>query len=259
MPGLPRSIRVLVAAAGAVALLALTGCGPLDAVASQASASPSAQAGGPKQAIANPSPSASGTSDDEVQQVLQSVVDYWTEQFRANGQTFVPATKVVPYAKVTEASCAGSPVELGNAFYCPTDNTVLYDVNWVRSSYQKWGRSFLFFLFAHEYGHSVQTQVGANHLITITYELQADCLSGAFLGDSVRDNKYQLTDADFDGLKKSLTDAADPATDSQYEAWFHPLAHGSMAKRMDAFTRGYQNSYGACHLDSNKGVVLKPV
>ncbi|TQS45954.1 neutral zinc metallopeptidase [Cryptosporangium phraense] len=251
---LSRSIRVLVASVGVAALVALTGCGPLDSTASKPT---SAQASKPAAVAGDPSASPAGDSDAVVQNILDSVVAYWTEQFQSSGYTFKPADKVITYTKAGEASCSGTPLEAGNAFYCFGDNTIIYDAKWVQQYRDKIGDGFLYFLFSHEYGHSVQGQVGANMLLSITLELQADCLSGAYLGDSVRAGSIRLTDADVVSLKKSLMEVGDAPTDNAYGAWFGPLAHGTMEKRLAAFTRGYDSSYGACHLDSNKGVVLK--
>ncbi|GAA0274227.1 hypothetical protein GCM10009539_72320 [Cryptosporangium japonicum] len=167
---------------------------------------------------------------------------------------FEPVKNVRSYTKDGELSCAGEPLTTNNAFYCPPSDLLGYDANFVRDGYEKIGDGFLYLLLAHEYGHAIQTRVNTNRLVSRTYELQADCLAGAVIGDSTRAGTLQLERGDAAEIMTTIMTIADPAG----VPWFDATAHGSDADRLAAFSRGYRNSYGACHLDSLTGTRLVP-
>ena len=256
--GMRRGVRGLAAVIGAAALSATVACGPLSTDAVPASSAPvsSADAGKAAPAGSDPTASASPSTEFDVEfaQALDLVTEYWRRQFSASGVPFEPVKDVKPYTKDGELSCAGQPLATNNAFYCPPSDLLGYDVNFVRAGYQKIGDGFLYLLLSHEYGHAIQTRVNANRLVSRTYELQADCLSGATIGDSTRAGTLELETGDADEIMKSIMAIADPSG----VPWFDATAHGSNADRLAAFSRGYRSSYGACHLDSLNGTKLTP-
>lgn len=257
--GVHRAVRGLAAMIGAAALFATAACGPLSTAASSPSPTPVSSADTDRAAPGGNQPTASASPstefDAEFAQALDLVTEYWRQQFSGNGVPFEPVKNVTAYTKDGELSCAGQPLTTNNAFYCPPSDLLGYDVNFVRAGYEKIGDGFLYLLLAHEYGHAIQTRLTTNRLVSRTYELQADCLSGAVIGDSTRAGTLTLETGDADEIMKSIMAIADPSG----VPWFDATAHGSNADRLAAFSRGYRNSYGACHLDSLNGTKLMPV
>jgi hypothetical protein len=74
-------------------------------------------------------------------------------------------------------------LEVGGTSYCPGTNTIFVVVDQLRPLYELFGEAAIGYALAHEYGHYIQ----ANFQIkgdTKLLELQADCLSGAILGQN---------------------------------------------------------------------------
>ncbi len=109
--------------------------------------------------------------------------------------------------------------------------------------YEQYGGFTLGIVFAHEFGHAVQTRAGVEG-DTIMTELQADCFAGAWTAD-VADGNSHFFELQLDDLDKAIagflelrdgtgTDAADPA------------AHGTGFDRIGAFTEGFEDGLERC-------------
>lgn len=170
---------------------------------------------------------------------------YWTDRFRESGQTFEPVRRVTTYRQAGEISCAGQELPRNNAVYCSAGDFIAYDVRWAVAAFRQIGDAFLFYLLGHEYAHGVQVRLGIRYDFTIQQELQADCMAGAYLGDSVRAEAITLDDGDLDELRTGLAAVADDPG----QPWFAEGAHGTVEQRTDAFFAGYRRSLGACDLD----------
>jgi predicted metalloprotease len=247
-------MRRLAASIGAAAVLVTAACGSPSAGSGSPATGGAAPAGASPTTPVSAAASPSTEFDTEFTQALELVTAYWRQEFTANNVAFAPVKDVRPYTKDGELSCAGQPLSTNNAFYCPPSDLLGYDVNFVRAGYDKIGDGFLYLLLAHEYGHAIQTRVNTNRLVSRVYELQADCLAGAVIGDSTRAGTIELERGDADEIMTSIMTIADP----DGVPWFDPTAHGSNDDRLAAFSRGYRSSYGACHLDSLSGVRLIP-
>ncbi|MFB9236385.1 neutral zinc metallopeptidase [Plantactinospora siamensis] len=169
---------------------------------------------------------------------------YWGARFQQNGQRFQPVRRVVAYQRTGEVSCAGQGVPRNNALYCSDGDFIAYDVNWAVQAFRKIGDAFLYYLLGHEYAHGIQTRLGIRYSYTIQQELQADCMAGAYIGDSVKDGDLDLQDGDLDELRRGLAAVADDPG----QPWFAEGAHGSAKQRTDSFFNGYQRSLAACDL-----------
>ncbi|GAB6898407.1 neutral zinc metallopeptidase [Kineosporia succinea] len=184
--------------------------------------------------------------DNEFQQDVNgarsTVEEYWAAFFETQGGQFVPVNEVLPYTEEGEGSCGGEPFVLNNAFYCPVDHFIAYDANFLADQYAAIGDAFVFYVIGHEYAHAVQEQLGITHRLTIQHELQADCMAGAYLGDSVRGNRLKLEDGDIDELLVSL----ETVGDQPGIPWFAEGAHGTGEERTDAFSKGSGGSLSAC-------------
>ena len=169
---------------------------------------------------------------------------YWSAQFEASGQRFEPIARIRSYQRDGELSCAGQEVPRNNAVYCPPSDYIAYDLNWSFGAFRQIGDAFLFYLLGHEYAHGVQVRLGIRYDFTIEQELQADCMAGAYVGDSVRDGGLTLDDGDLDEFRDGLFAVADDPG----QPWFDEGSHGTAQQRTDAFFAGYERSLAACDL-----------
>ncbi|MEN3613579.1 neutral zinc metallopeptidase [Plantactinospora sp. ZYX-F-223] len=192
---------------------------------------------------------ADGTmSVDEFERDIEGAVrvaeEYWTGRFEAAGERFRPIRRIVTYQRDGEVDCAGQVLPRNNAVYCSAGDFIAYDVNWAVAAFRQVGDAFLYYLLGHEYAHGVQVRLGIRYDFTIQQELQADCMAGAYLGDSVRARALTIEDGDLDELGAGLRAVADEPG----QPWFAEGAHGTAQQRTDAFFAGYQRSLDACDL-----------
>ncbi|MFC0097381.1 neutral zinc metallopeptidase [Micromonospora marina] len=180
----------------------------------------------------------------DIQDAVRLAEQYWAQQFRASGQRFTPIRRVVPYSREGEVTCAGQGLPRNNAVYCSVGDFIAYDVNWSVAAFRQIGDAFLFYLLGHEYAHGVQVRLGGRYDFTIQQELQADCMAGAYLGDSVRSGVLELEDGDLEEFREGLLAVGDDPD----QPWFAEGSHGTAEQRSDSFFRGYEKSLGACGL-----------
>lgn len=191
------------------------------------------------------------TSDEVVQAALEDVEGFWNREYEdLYGDPYEPVSGGYwAYGPASEQPPCGDPAPAyddiaDNAFYCPSDDLIAWDnVNLVPGMYEEFGGFTVGIVFAHEFGHAIQTRAAVEG-DTIMTELQADCFAGAWTGDVADGNaKYfevQLSDLDkaiagFLELRDGVgTDAADPS------------AHGTGFDRIGAFTEGFQQGLERC-------------
>ncbi|MEV1146814.1 neutral zinc metallopeptidase [Micromonospora sp. NPDC049799] len=229
----------------AVALVAAVGC------AVGGVSAPSGQPA-PDQRSADPDPSttrADGTTsveefEDDVVTAQRIAERYWSEQFRASGERFQPVRRILPYQRDGEVACGGQEIPRNNAVYCSAGDFIAYDVRWSVGAFRQIGDAFVYYLLGHEYAHGIQTRLGIRYEFTIQQELQADCMAGAFLGDSVRGKVLALADGDLEEFREGLLAVGDDPD----QPWFAEGSHGTAEQRTEAFFRGYEQSLDACDL-----------
>ncbi|WP_234359730.1 MULTISPECIES: neutral zinc metallopeptidase [unclassified Plantactinospora] len=170
--------------------------------------------------------------------------EYWTGRFKASGERFQPIRRITAYQREGEVDCAGQGLPRNNAVYCSAGDFIAYDVNWAVAAFRQVGDAFLYYLLGHEYAHGVQVRLGIRYEFTIQQELQADCMAGAYLGDSVRAGALTIEEGDLDELSRGLRAVADEPG----QPWFAEGAHGTAEQRTDAFFGGYERSLDACDL-----------
>jgi predicted metalloprotease len=181
---------------------------------------------------------------EEFQRDIEGAVDvaegYWGERV----QGFAPVRRVVAYRQDGEVGCGGQPLTRNNAAYCSAGDFIAYDVNWAVGAFRQVGDAFIFYLLGHEYAHAVQVRLGIRYRFTIQQELQADCMAGAYIGDSVKAGTLTLDRGDIDELRQGLLAVGDDPS----QPWFAPDAHGTARQRTDAFFEGYEGSLGPCEV-----------
>jgi predicted metalloprotease len=181
---------------------------------------------------------------DDLTGAVATVEEYWREQFAAAGRPFRPVSKVIAYERDGEVACGPEPIPRNNAVYCPAGDFIAYDVRWAAAAFRLIGDAFLYFLVGHEYAHGIQIRFGIQYRFTIAQELQADCLAGAYMGDSIRAGRLTLEQGDIEELQKGLAAVGDDPD----QPWFAPGAHGTAEQRTNAFFAGYERSVPACDL-----------
>ncbi|WFE28577.1 neutral zinc metallopeptidase [Solwaraspora sp. WMMD791] len=171
---------------------------------------------------------------------------YWQQRFAGFGAAFRPIGQTIAYYRDGELSCGEQLIPRNNAVYCLTTASefIAYDANWAYSVFQAVGDSFLFYLIGHEYAHGIQVRLELDYSFSIQRELAADCLAGAYLGDSVRDGTLQLDDGDLDEFQRGLEAVADDPD----QPWFEEGSHGTAEQRIAAFFKGYDGSLAGCDL-----------
>jgi predicted metalloprotease len=212
---------------------------------------------GPSASRPRPSPTTSANKTDnpdgtdtptEFMQDIEGARDiaqaYWKQQFAASGVPFTPVGRLVPYRRAGEVSCGGQALGLNNAAYCSAGDFIAYDVNWAFAAFQQIGDAFIFYLLGHEYAHGIQLRLGIQKQFTIQQELQADCMAGAYIGDSVRDQALTLQDGDLDELARGL----EAVGDDPGQPWFAEGSHGTARQRTQAFNDGFEDSLTPCEL-----------
>ncbi|SNT58613.1 hypothetical protein SAMN05421812_11131 [Asanoa hainanensis] len=185
-----------------------------------------------------------GEFKSDIQTATNTAEAYWKARFEESGERFRAVRRVVAYTRDGEINCGGEPVPRNNAVYCPAGDFIAYDVNFAVAAFRQVGDAFLYYLLGHEYAHAIQARLGIEHRLTIDHELQADCMAGAYLGDSVRGKALGVDDGDLDEFQNGLLAVGDDPS----VPWFAPGAHGTAEQRTESFFLGYEKSLSACDL-----------
>ena len=195
--------------------------------------------------VATSSPAVDTTTlAGDVRAAIEESERYWTEQLSKRGITFEPVRQVIPYTSAGEVTCGSEPMQSNNAAYCSAGDFIAFDAAWAQQGYDKIGDAFIYYLLGHEYAHAIQVRLGGQYQYTIEQELQADCMAGAYIGDSSKSGGLTIEEGDIDELRQGLLAVGDDPT----IPWFTPGAHGTAQQRTDAFFDGYERSLTACGL-----------
>ncbi len=177
--------------------------------------------------------------------VLGSIDGYWEKHIEG----YTPATLVL-FRERTSSSCGGAS-SLAGPHYCPLDQTIYLDERFFEELKNKFdaqgGDVAEAYVIAHEVGHHVQAilnllESSPSSESSITTELTADCLAGAWLGSINTQGLYEQ-----DEIAEAIDAASAVGDDNiqqrtqgtiQPETW----THGSSAERKQSVMRGYQNS-----------------
>ncbi|MFI6451340.1 neutral zinc metallopeptidase [Streptosporangium amethystogenes] len=172
--------------------------------------------------------------------VMKCLNTSWSAHFARAGLRFRTPT-VRLYSEPERRVCGMDWPGSADAFYCTERATLVFPLTgaWIED------RADLYPLkvAAHEYGHHLQSLTGIRdhferraradlpHRFELRrrYELQADCLSGVFLG-SVRDS-LRRTEQDWKALSEALRANGDEDDHR---------THGTGANRVRWFERGYR-------------------
>ena len=138
----------------------------------------------------------------------------------------------------------------GLAFYCPLDETVVLEKDWMHQLELGVDEFLPMFILAHEYAHHAQNLSGiepeyvptngdANEVYSIENELMADCLAGSWAAHLKAVDA--LDRSDMAAVMLMMNEFGDKIT--QPEA---PGAHGSSLERAKAVLTGYESGALGC-------------
>jgi predicted metalloprotease len=191
------------------------------------------------------------TSDQVVEAALTDVDSFWRRTYEdLYDEPYEPIEGGFwPYGPDTEQPPCGNPppryVDIAaNAFYCPAADLIAWDnVNLVPGLYEEFGGFTLGLVFAHEFGHAIQTRSRTTGP-TIMTELQADCFAGAWTADVEAGNAeyFELTLDDLDRAVAgflALRDGVGVAAED-------PAAHGTGFDRIGSFVEGFEQGAERC-------------
>jgi uncharacterized protein len=167
--------------------------------------------------------------EDDIRGAVGSAEEYWRGRFSDAGVRFAPIRQIGAYRQDGEVSCGGEPIPRNNAVYCSAGDFIAYDVNWAVTAYAKIGDAFVYYLLGHEYSHGIQVRLGIQYQYTIEQELQADCMAGAYIGDSSKSGGLTIEEG---GHRRAAPGAA-----GRRRRPDHPVVHARRARHRPAAHR----------------------
>ncbi|MEQ1786350.1 MAG: neutral zinc metallopeptidase [Acidimicrobiales bacterium] len=191
------------------------------------------------------------TSDQVVEAALLDVDAFWSRSYEdLYGEPYEPIEGGFwAYGPDSAQPPCGDPPPgyadiAQNAFYCPSADLIAWDnVNLVPGLYEEFGGFTLGIVFAHEFGHAIQTKSDTEGP-TIILELQADCFAGAWTADVADGGSdyFELTLQDLDKAVAGFLELRDGVGTAAED----PAAHGTGFDRIGAFVDGFEQGAERC-------------
>ena len=193
-----------------------------------------------------------------IAQVLGSTEDIWTTIFQKAGKKY-QMPKMVVFSQETTSGCGKALSNMG-PFYCPVDQTVYLDLNFLATMKKQLGADgdFAFaYVIAHEVGHHVQYLTGElakyqtmehklkeagkkaeANLVSVQIELEADCYAGLW-GRYEQAMIKSLESTDFMEAFHAAKSVGDDTLGNTHRDTF---SHGSAKMRQAWFKTGFEGS-----------------
>lgn len=198
--------------------------------------------------------------DEYLAAAIADIDAWWTTEYpRLYGQPYQPLAGGIyagyPERSSTIPGCGAGPTttyeELANsgAFYCPIGDFMAYDDGADGILYDlatQFGPAVIATVMAHEWGHAIQSRLGAfdRDYETVITEQQADCMAGAWSRRAWDGHVPGLTFND-DDIRSGLIAMAVVA-DAPGTSVFEPGGHGSAFDRVGAFQHGFIGGVDNC-------------
>ena len=190
---------------------------------------------------------------------VNSIQDYWDDEFARRGATYSPATTNF-FTGPVQTGCGGASSQVG-PFYCPADQSVYLDLGFFDQLRQLGGSGGDFaeaYVLAHEYGHHIQNLTGQMQQVrpgsgptsgAVRLELQADCYAGVWARHATTTDTAEgepliteVTEEDIiEGLNAAAT-VGDDYIQERFQGTVSPESwtHGSSEQRQRWFAVGYR-------------------
>ncbi len=194
-------------------------------------------------------------------QVLGSLEDVWTEQFREHGMTYTYPTMVL-FTGTVQTACGTGSAQMG-PFYCSGDQKLYLDLSFFADMSREFGinvnnkSSFAYaYVIAHEVGHHVEYLrgiLGKAHAemaqvdkeeankISVKLELLADYYAGCWA--HYENEKYgSLEDGDLKEALDAAQKIGDDYLQKQAQGYSCPetFTHGTSEQRMYWLKKGVE-------------------
>jgi len=197
--------------------------------------------------------------DDFLRAVMTDLEAWWSEEYPAvYGDAFQPLSGGVYAAypnRPDDLPGCGEPrttyqdVQQFVAFYCGQGDFIIYDDGddgLLAQLAGKYGPGTIGIVFAHEFGHAIQTRANEfdRGLPTVYTEQQSDCFAGAWAARVSRGESsiVSFSDADVRNGLIAMTKVSDPVGLNQ----FVEGGHGSAFDRVGAFQVGFTQGVERC-------------
>ncbi|HWD07360.1 MAG TPA: neutral zinc metallopeptidase [Amycolatopsis sp.] len=197
--------------------------------------------------------------------IINSVQDYWSQEFARSGQTYRKAPTRF-FTGGVRTGCGSATSDTG-PFYCPADSDVYIDLSFFNELKTRFGaQGGLFteaYVLAHEYGHHVQNLTGTSKRGTgtgptsgsVRLELQADCYAGVWANHAsttpTESGKPLIQDITQDDVASAL-DTASRIGDDYIQSKLgggsvdsSSFTHGTSAQREKWFSTGFSTGQPA--------------
>lgn len=237
---------IKMAAVAAVTVLLNAGC--FVAVGSTGGGAPPFPGGGFRRKAA---PTNTAEANGVVQRSLQDVERYWAQTYPAlaGGDAFQPVRGGYhPYTqRDLPPPCGRQAVDYQpNAFYCPDGDFIAWDAQQLIPELNAdFGPLLVGVVFAHEYGHAIQTRLGRSRQPTIVMEQQADCFAGSWVADVLAGNSDVFRDIKAEQLDSTVAGLLQ-LRDQPGTSAMAPQAHGNAFDRVRAFQEGVELKADRC-------------
>lgn len=200
------------------------------------------------------SPGQDGAYDEDsleqgIRKVRLDVDAFWADVFDELGDRYDPP-KYITFLDEVETGCGDASAGESGPFYCPGDETVYFDLEEMVNFELPYGFIIIQMVVAHEIAHHVQfvrnlsgcqDEICGRNGSSLAIELQADCLSGAWMRDAA--DRGVVKQRDLKHLEVAIKDyLADPPGTRNND----PQAHGDGDTRFTMFMLGYLRGIEAC-------------
>lgn len=184
--------------------------------------------------------------------VLSDTQTMWQRFFTEANITYRP-TNMVVFNGRTESGCGGALAQYG-PHYCPADENVYMDLDFLRDLQQRFGATgdaAQAYIVAHEVAHHIQHLLGTleqahqqgGNQVQINVELQADCFAGIwFYSINAGQSAAILEEGDLDEALNAAAAVGDDNIQRQTTGRVSPESwtHGSSQQRHDWLMRGFR-------------------
>lgn len=221
-----------------------------------------ASTGGQQMEAAEPLSAKDTEMGEFVSVVLADTEEVWHRLFADMGYTY-REPKLVLFRSAVESACGFAQSATG-PFYCPGDEKVYLDLEFLELLQQKLGAEGDFavaYIIAHEVGHHVQRLLGTMDILdnargrvsqpdmnelTVRLELQADFLAGVWIHHAHK-MFNMMEEGDLDEALNAASAVGDDRIQMKQQGYVVPdsFTHGTSAQRKNWLKKGIQTGdYG---------------